>query len=115
MKRTESIIQMEIVSLLRRNGFFVFSIPNEAAGKVNSSAGLARVRNLKMMGLLSGASDLVVIDQSGNLTFTEIKAPKGRQSDTQKAFEEVVNTLGFPYVILHSKEEATNFFKLSLD
>jgi hypothetical protein len=115
MKESESRIQMKIVSYLRRSGYYVFSVPNEAVGKIRTRAGLGRSANLKLMGLTSGVSDLVVL-MNNKIFFLEIKTPDGKQSKNQKDFEAEVEKLGFTYYLCRSLDEVIEKFpKLSIE
>lgn len=60
---------------------------------------------LKGMGVKAGAADLCVVYQ-GRVVFLEIKAPKGRQQDTQKAWAAQAVRAGACYVIATSSAEA---------
>ena len=87
----ESDIQIDIVAALRGCGYFCFSVPNEAAGKVRSRAGYGRLAKLKAMGLTAGVADLVVWLPDGRHVYLEVKTPKGRQSPTQQGFEALLH------------------------
>lgn len=81
------------------NRGMIFSIPNGGTRNVREAVALKRT------GLLSGASDLIVITPKGKLMFIELKIDKGKQSDNQKDFEKRVKDLGFEYHIVRSLEE----------
>ena len=105
-KRTEATIQQEIIVWFRNKyclAFMdtpcvIFSVPNETA------AGYLEMRKLKLTGLFSGVSDLIVV-MPNRLLFVEVKTPVGRQSVKQKYFEKLVTNLGFNYHLVRSLED----------
>jgi hypothetical protein len=101
---TEDRIQQEIIMYYRNYyqrlyvNCLIFSIPN---------GGLRDKRTAMLMkstGLLSGASDLIVI-HFGVVLFVELKTETGKQSDEQRAFELRVNQCGYPYYLIRSLEQ----------
>ncbi len=62
---------------------------------------------LKAEGMTAGVSDLILMvarhDHHG--LCIEMKTPKGRQSESQKAWEEVVTDAGYLYCIARSLDE----------
>lgn len=110
--KSEARIQQDIVRWYR-NAFclshhshrcLILSIPNEGNPR------------LSQIGALRGASDLLVVHrhksenylQEGITTrviWVEIKTPIGRQSPKQRAFQQQVEDMGFPYHIVRSLEE----------
>lgn len=61
------------------------------------------------MGLLSGVSDLCVMLPDGKTLWVEVKTPKGRQSEEQKAFEAAALRLGHDYRVWRSLDDAVAF------
>ena len=57
-----------------------------------------------LTGLLSGVSDLIVVEKN-RLLFVEVKTAIGRQSGKQKKFEENVKSLGYKYYLVRSLED----------
>lgn len=53
-----------------------------------------------------GESDLTVFCRGGRTIFLEVKTPAGRQSKTQKRFEEYIKSLGYEYYVVRSVEDA---------
>ena len=106
MQKSESKIQQEIVIWYRNNNLnnnnIIFSVPNE--GK-NAKEQMFK----KATGLMSGISDLIVIN-NGKVLFIECKDSKGKQSDKQKDFQNIVELQGFEYHLVRSLEE----FKLKI-
>ena len=76
--------------------------------------GLRRLVTAKIMkaeGAKAGVSDLLLMVPNGQYNFLaiEMKAEKGRQSDSQKTFQKQVEKLGFgKYVICKSFDEFRN-------
>ena len=76
----------------------IFSVPN---GGLRSKSEAAK---FKATGLLSGVSDLIVI-QPNRIIFVELKLPTGKQQKSQIDFQNKVNNLGFEYYVVRSLEE----------
>ena len=93
--KSEFTIQVEIVDYCRKNDIICFSVPNEATR--NNS------KYIKS-GVLAGVSDLIVL-KNGKSYFVELKDYKGKQSDKQKEFENMVNLEGFKYFLVRSLDE----------
>jgi hypothetical protein len=102
MDKTESKIQQEIVMWFRNNYCLkhhnprncIFSIPNESEGK-------REMMYKKSIGLFPGASDLIIL-LPGKCIFVEVKTEKGKQSEKQIEFEQIVLALGFAYLLVRS-------------
>jgi hypothetical protein len=114
-KLTESQIQRQIVSMLsgiaRENQFMFFSIPNEnLASKQDRKSAAIRMNKLKGMGLVPGASDLVVV-HDGKAYFLEVKTPVGKQSENQKNFMLWAEASGSPYAIVRSHMDVIRALK----
>ena len=107
MNHPESIIQAAIVSKLSNLGIFLFSIPNDAAGRISP----ARAARLVASGLRAGVSDLILIGADGRAHFLEIKTPAGRLSPRQKIFAEHCQKMGWPYEVARSVDEALTICK----
>jgi hypothetical protein len=60
----------------------------------------------RSMGVVPGASDLVYLNPTGQPIFMEVKTPTGRQSASQKKFENTITRHGYEYHIVRSLEEA---------
>ena len=105
-RHVESTIQQACVRYFRLKypNYIILSIPNGGSRNALEAA------NLKREGALAGASDLMVIVENAVL-FIEMKRPKGRQQETQKAFQEAVERLGHTYAICHSLQE----FQLTIE
>jgi hypothetical protein len=60
---------------------------------------------MKAMGRRKGAPDMVYMLTNGQVAFIEFKAPKGRQSPEQKAFEKQADKQHIEYHIIRSFEQ----------
>ena len=105
MLHLESKIQQGIVRVLRKNGIYVFSIPN---GLITSKAS-ARIAVAE--GLKSGVADLEILLPNNKILFVEVKTSKGKQSKEQKKFEKDITELGYEYQIWKSIEDCFKFIK----
>ena len=99
----EHDLQVAIVNYLRINGIFAIAIPN--GGRRDAKTGA----QLKKEGALAGASDLVLILDDGETVWVELKTPKGRQSESQKAFQAKLQALRHNYLIWRSLADASAF------
>ena len=59
---------------------------------------------MKASGLVAGVADMTYL-KDGKAYFFELKANKGRQSDNQKQWQEIVEAEGFSYQIIRSLDE----------
>ena len=80
----------------------IYAVPN--GGSRNAVEAL----KLRDTGTLAGVSDLHIILPNGRFLFAEAKIIGGRQSDSQKDFEQRVKFLGFEYIIFYDLEEFKN-------
>lgn len=78
-----------------------FAIPNG----VRTSATQGRI--LKAEGMLAGVADMLLLVPCNGYhgLCLEFKTEKGRQSDSQKAFQSAVESQGYKYVIVRSFED----------
>lgn len=73
----------------------IFAVPN--GGSRNKIEAMI----LRATGVLSGVSDLIMILPNGRLIFVEVKFQNGKQSESQKDFENRVKKLGFEYWLIN--------------
>ena len=103
MKHNESTQQTKCVKWFRTYypDYVLFAVPNGG----NRSAITGAI--LKAEGVMPGVADLFLAHASCGLhgLFIEMKDTKGRQSDSQKAFEEKALAAGYGYVVCRSFEE----------
>jgi hypothetical protein len=106
----EKTIQKQVVRYIKFQypNLFFFSVRNE--GKRSLREG----KEAKDMGLLSGVSDLYFL-HNGKSLFLELKNEKGKQSDTQKGFEESVTKNGAIYIVANSFDSAIEAIKNFLE
>lgn len=103
--KTEGKIQQEIYMWFKNNfclkhhnpRFVIFSVPNESENQTE-------IRRKMAIGLLKGASDLIVV-RNKELLFVETKTPEGSQSPEQIDFQKTVEALGFRYELVRSLEQ----------
>lgn len=68
--------------------------------------------NLKRMGVQAGVPDLTfIIPPHGRIGFIELKAGKGKQTETQVTFEQRVRNDGALYAVCRSLEEVEGTLK----
>ena len=100
----ESDIQIEVVEWLKSKQsdyrMRFFSIPNEGQRKVWFLNKLVR------MGLKSGVPDLILEFPKGRMVYLEIKAEKGKLSETQQNWLKVSKVFHTPHYVLYGSVEA---------
>jgi hypothetical protein len=90
---------------------YCFHIPN--GGYRN----ILEATRLKRQGVKSGVADVFVMipnDDFGGL-WIEFKTPKGKQTETQKEFEQNCIEMCYDYQIAHSLEEAQRILKTYME
>ena len=100
----ESDIQIEVVQWLKSKQsdyrMRFFSIPNEGQRKVWFLNKLVR------MGLKSGVPDLILEFPEGRMVYLEIKAEKGKLSETQQNWLKVSKVFHTPHYVLYGSVDA---------
>ena len=102
---SERQIQIRCVSWFRQRypeaSKVFFAVPNGGARNAWTA------KNLKDEGALSGAPDLVLlVPRHGYACLCiEMKKPGGRQSESQKAFQDAAKAFKNKYVVCYSEEE----------
>ena len=100
----ESDIQIEVVDWFKSKQseyrFRIFSVPNEGQRKVWFLNKLVR------MGLKSGVPDLILEFTKGRMVYLEIKAEKGKLSETQQNWLKVSNLFHTPHYVLYGSVDA---------
>ena len=105
MNREEHYLQVAIHDLLTYEKIFHFAVPNGELRNIRVAS------RLKSEGVLAGVSDLILVLPK-RIVFVEIKnGTKGRQSDAQKSFQNIVESLGFEYEIWKNIEQCQAFIK----
>lgn len=85
-------------------GVVFFHVPN--GGRMTAQRGA----RLKRMGVKAGVADFIILLPEGRwrVLFLELKAPKGRLSEAQKAFSETVTHIDIcAYSVANSLDQAT--------
>ena len=67
---------------------------------------------LKGMGLVNGVADMAYLAKDGKPVFIEFKIDKGRQSDAQKWWQGVVESVGAKYFIVRTFEDFKDIINL---
>ena len=100
----ESDLQIEVVDWFKSKQseyrFRIFSVPNEGQRKVWFLNKLVR------MGLKSGVPDLILEFPKGRMVYLEIKAEKGKLSETQQNWLKVSNVFKIPHYVIKGSVEA---------
>lgn len=105
MKHNESKLQQTCVAWFRlqypRYAELLVSIPNGGARNVVTG------RILKLEGVVAGVADLMlpIANKHHNNLFIEMKTEKGRQSPSQRAWQEKTESVGNKYVICRSLDD----------
>jgi len=110
MKRShpEDGIQKAIVSYMHMAaapGVFIAAIPN---GGLRSHL---EAKIMKGLGVRAGVADLFVVGPGAKVYFVEVKAPKGRLSEHQIAFQDWCLKHQVPHAVVRSLDEAIEFFR----
>lgn len=110
MSEEEHNIQVACVNWFRYqyHNLIIFAVPN---GGMRNKVVAAK---LKMEGAMAGVADLVIV-ACNKIVFIEMKTAKGKQQETQKAFEKSVKALGHEYYVCHSFDEFRSVCKSSLN
>lgn len=102
MRQDESRLQRACVKWFRlryhRFAPLLFAVPNGGARDTITGA------RLKAEGVVPGVADLILLLPRGgaHALCIELKTPKGRQRDTQRAWQDAVTGQGYAYVICRS-------------
>lgn len=112
---TEHVLQAQIVTVLRRNGFITMDSDVMSALRylpVIDTRRILFINQHKNMGYAKGQPDLVVIMPQGKVLFVELKNGKtGRQSPEQKQFAARLAEMGHKYEVWRTIDDAVNFCK----
>lgn len=103
----EDILQMQVIRALKivAPDCLVYHAAN------GGSRHPAEARKLKDMGVMPGVADLCFVLPGGGAGFIELKAGKGRQSPSQKAFQETATDKGALYAVCRSLDEVLTTLK----
>lgn len=106
-KHDEYDLQVKVVDCLRKDGWVVFSIPNER------NLGVSDALRMKKSGLTKGAPDLVAWKPTEYRTsipwWFELKTDKGKRSPEQECMESVARFLNINYKVVRKLEDLPNY------
>ena len=103
MKHQEHYLQVAIHNLLTFYKIAHFAVPNGGLRDIRVA------KSLQAEGALSGVSDLILVLPK-RIVFVEVKnGKKGVQSDSQKEFQNTVESMGFEYFIWRNIDDCYNF------
>lgn len=112
MTGPEHKIQVAIIKWLRAvmPGVIIQHCRNEHGKR--GVQGLRAAQMQKAAGVMSGFPDLVVLPHANvGAFFLEVKAPKGRVSDTQKQVHDLLDARGYRVAVVRSVEDVRDFLK----
>lgn len=106
---TEHALQASIIQYLAlkaRREVYYFAIPNAAKRSPRLAA------RMKAEGLKSGPADLCFMFPKGRCAWLELKrSSKHKQTLVQNEFGEICFSLGHPYAVAHSFDEALDILR----
>lgn len=111
----EHQLQVECVNWFRCTypslEYVLFAVPNGGQRSAKTAA------DLKAEGVLAGVADLILLKSNRYYGYMaiEMKTPKGRQQESQKAFEDAVNKSGGIYKLVRSLEQFKSVIKEYLE
>lgn len=111
MKHEEHQIQKAIVELLRYQlppDATYWAVPNGGKRPVKAKNGgtySPEGARLKAEGVIAGVADLMIL-WGGRLICMEVKTPKGKQSKSQKDWEQTITAAGGLYRVVRSVDDA---------
>ena len=103
IKAPEHIEQVRFINWFRDNfhDCFIFAVPN--GGK----RGIMEAKRLKAEGVTSGVSDLIILRPNGKVLFLEMKTIKGKLSKEQIKFFDMLEVMGFDYIVGYGASDAS--------
>ena len=109
MKHIEHNIQKSCIDYFRMQypKLLIFHVPNERKQSVIQGA------RLKSIGATAGIPDLVIVGMD-NIFFVELKAPKGKLTDSQKTIHANLLSLGHMVYTCFSLHDFTEVCELEL-
>lgn len=102
---SEHTEQVNLVNWARKQGIFIFSVPNGFKSSAKACV------MMKQEGLLSGVPDLIACFPNGKAVFLEMKVQGGVVSIEQKKVHKQLQELGFDVYVCWSCFEAVKFLK----
>lgn len=107
----ESVLQTACVKWFRLQypDFIIYAVPNGGSRNVREA------QRLKAEGVLAGVADLVIMLPQGKSLYIEMKVKGNKQTDNQKDFQKIAETLGHPYTVCYSFEEFKNAVESTIE
>lgn len=101
MKHQESTLQTSCVKWFRYQypHLVIYAVPNGGSRNVREA------QRLKAEGVLAGVADLVVLLPKGKSLYIEMKVKGNKQTENQKYFQKIAETLGHTYAVCYSFDE----------
>lgn len=96
---SEKSIETSIISWLKLNGYFAFKIENGGVHNAKSGGHFFNHRTR-----LAGIADICLLVNATSV-WLEVKSAIGKQSNHQKAFEQMVKESGNHYFLVRSIED----------
>lgn len=106
---SEATIQRQITTALQAAGYLVIRV-NSAVQSPDESRYL-RCYHVANINASAGHADLVAY-REGRAWFLEVKAAKGRQSESQQKFQDIARRYGMPYHIVRTPQEALDALRV---
>lgn len=102
MRRPEQDLQQQAIAFIRRAypTLVHFHVPNSSGNRGRRLGGI-----MKSMGLLAGVPDIVVVQPNGLAGFLELKAGRGKLTESQAAFRDRVTKLGCCWAEIRTIEQ----------
>ena len=100
----EKHIERQIINYLRIKGWL--AIKHRSTGRFSEG------KLLKLPKDELGVSDIIAVSPDGKVHFIEVKNEKGKQSDYQKTFENMVLRHRSHYTILRSLDDVIQYVKI---
>lgn len=107
-KELEAKHQQEIILYMNEHYFkthIIFSVPNEIPYPLPKKIMMDILSRLKQNGLLTGASDLVILCPDKRYITVEVKTSTGSQSPEQIIFQKRVDSINGNYFLVRSLED----------
>lgn len=97
----ESVLQTSCVKWFRYQypHLIIYAVPN------GGSRNIREAQRLKTEGVLAGVADLVIMFPQGKSLYIEMKIKGNKQTDNQKEFQKIAETLGHTYTVCYSFDE----------
>lgn len=104
--RPETALQRLIRQYVAAAGFHSVHVPNGAVLSGGPEQRARQMGSLKRDGLMPGFPDLLIYGRGQRIGHMEVKTPRGRQEDSQKAAQAWLEGLGHKYELVRSVDDA---------